>query len=456
MKNFTSVKTRITIWYTGIMLILITAVLVSVGTLSYRMSIDNTEKNVTARVSQIANKLNSMDKDVFGTVDNNEEFKNVSVYTENGKYISGQYNYDIAKIKFKDGILRRENIDGKEYIIYDVQTKQFGRPDRSNGHGGFWIRGAESVNSVILLGQSAFSVILVIIPLILLLAALGGYYITKKAFLPINNIIKTANDICIQGDISQRIEINPQLKPDELYNLSVTLNQMLDKIEKLIKQEKQFTSDASHELRTPISVILAQGEYLLDIAENKKEKELAENIVTKANQLKKLVSRLLLLARIDQNRQKFNKERVDLGVLIDIAANNMKEIAAKKDIIILTNASDSILIYADEALLLSVLTNLISNGIKYGKPHGNVIISAAKLANSAEITITDNGIGIAPEHIDKIWGRFYRVDNARSNENGSNGLGLSMVKSIVELHGGKIFVKSVPNEGTEFRIVLYD
>lgn len=456
MKNFTSVKTRITIWYTGIMLILITAVLASVGTLSYRMSIDNTEKNVTARVSQIANKLNSMDKDVFGTVDNNEEFKNVSVYTENGKYISGQYNYDIAKIKFKDGILRRENIDGKEYIIYDVQTKQFGRPDRSNGHGGFWIRGAESVNSVILLGQSAFSVILVIIPLILLLAALGGYYITKKAFLPINNIIKTANDICIQGDISQRIEINPQLKPDELYNLSVTLNQMLDKIEKLIKQEKQFTSDASHELRTPISVILAQGEYLLDIAENKKEKELAENIVTKANQLKKLVSRLLLLARIDQNRQKFNKERVDLGVLIDIAANNMKEIAAKKDIIILTNASDSILIYADEALLLSVLTNLISNGIKYGKPHGNVIISAAKLANSAEITITDNGIGIAPEHIDKIWGRFYRVDNARSNENGSNGLGLSMVKSIVELHGGKIFVKSVPNEGTEFRIVLYD
>ena len=125
--------------------------------------------------------------------------------------------------------------------------------------------------------------------------------------MPVNSIIKTANDISLQNDLTRRIEIREDAKDDELLKLSVTLNKMLDKIESLIMQEKQFTSDASHELRTPISVILAQGEYLLDISENDKEKELAENIVTKSKQISKLVSRLFLLARIDQKRQQFKR-----------------------------------------------------------------------------------------------------------------------------------------------------
>ena len=107
-----------------------------------------------------------------------------------------------------------------------------------------------------------------------------------------------------------------------------------EQIENLIKQEKQFTSDASHELRTPISVILAQGEYLLDIAKDEKEKELAQTIVDKSKQVSKLVSRLLLLARIDQNRQKFNKEKVDLGVLVDIAVESVKDMAEQKKIMV--------------------------------------------------------------------------------------------------------------------------
>lgn len=276
----------------------------------------------------------------------------------------------------------------------------------------------------------------------------------KKAFLPINNIIKTANEISSQNDVKKRIEINPEAKQDELHNLSVTLNHMLDKIENLINQEKQFTSDASHELRTPISVILAQGEYLLDIADNDKEKELAKNIVDKANQVSKLVSRLLLLARIDQDRQKFKKEKVDVGLLVDIAIDSVKELAEEKNIEILTNIPEDIMVRADEALLLSAVTNLISNGIKYGKERGRVVISASKLTGGIKIIVADNGIGIKKEHLDKIWGRFYRIDDVRNDEYGSNGLGLSVVKSIVRLHGGEITVKSEPGKGTEFTILL--
>lgn len=449
MKKTASVKTRITIWYTTLMFILIAVVLALVGTLSYRLSLDNVEKNVVLQVTQVSEKLANRQRKVFESVDNDEEFKNVSIYSVDKTYIAGQYIFDVANIDFREGGARREKVDGKEYIVYDVLKHS--TPGEKNG---FWIRGVESVNSTMFLGRSAIIVALIIIPLILLLTALGGYYITEKAFNPIKNITDTANKIAAENDIKQRIAVNPASNHDELFHLSVTLNNMLDKIENLIVQEKQFTSDASHELRTPISVILAEGEYLFDIAENDKEKELAGNIVTKAKQISKLVSRLLLLARIDQNRQKINKEAVDLGVLVDIAVDELHESAAQKNILLITNVSDNLIVNADEPLLLSVLTNLISNGIKYGKESGHVIISAMRCQSHTEITVSDNGIGIAKEHLDKIWGRFYRIDDVRNDEYGSSGLGLAMVKSIIMLHGGEITVSSEPGKGSEFKIIL--
>lgn len=449
MKKPTSIKTRITIWYTTLMFVLVLVVLSLVGGLSYQLSIDSVEKDVILQVTQVRESLSKRQPGVFEIVESKEEFKNVSIYGMDGKYLVGQYNYDVVNIPFEEGIPRKESLDGKEYIVYDART-----PGPPGMRGGFWIRGVESVNSTMLLGRSAIVIMLILIPLILLLTALGGYYITKRAFRPINNIAKTANDITTQKDITRRIEIEPDSKEDELYHLSATLNKMLDKIENLIKQEKQFTSDASHELRTPISVILAQGEYLLDIAKDEKEKELAQTIVDKSKQISKLVSRLLLLARIDQNRQKFNKEKVDLGVIVDVAIDSMKELASQKDILLFANVPEGTIVDADESLILSAITNLISNGIKYGNESGYVSVSASKIGDKTEVIVADNGVGISEEHIDKIWTRFYRVDDVRNDEYGSSGLGLSMVKSIIELHGGKITVKSELGQGTEFRIIL--
>lgn len=449
MKKPTSIKTRITIWYTTLMFVLVLVVLFLVGGLSYQLSIDSVEKDVILQVTQVTEKLSKRQPGVFEIVENKEEFKNVSIYKIDGKYLVGQYNYDVVNIPFEEGIPRRENIDGKDYIVYDTRT-----PGPPGMRGGFWIRGVESVNSTMLLGRSAILIMLILIPLILFFTALGGYYITKRAFRPVNNIVKTANDISHQKDITRRIEISPDSKEDELHHLSVTLNKMLDKIENLIKQEKQFTSDASHELRTPISVILAQGEYLLDIAKDEKEKELAQTIVDKSKQVSKLVSRLLLLARIDQNRQKFNKEKVDLGVIVDVAIDSMKELASQKEILLFSNVVEGTIVDADESLLLSAITNLISNGIKYGKGSGHLSVSASNIGERTEIIVADNGVGISEEHIDKIWKRFYRVDDVRNDEYGSSGLGLAMVKSIIELHGGEISVKSEIGKGTEFRIVL--
>lgn len=433
------------------MFVLIAIVLSSVGTLSYQLSIDNLEKNVVLQVSQVSERFLHRHGNVFRTVDNDKDFKNVSIYNFDGEHIAGQYIYDVSNITFRDGPPRRETVDGKEYVVYDIR-----KPAPPEFGGGFWIRGAEPLNSTMFFGRSAFTAIIIIIPLILILTAIGGYLITKKAFSPINSIIRTADKICTENDVRQRIYISPAAKKDELYDLSVTLNTMLDKIENLIMQEKQFSSDASHELRTPISVILAQGEYLLDIASTDKEKELALDIVNKANQVSKLVSELLLLARIDQSRQKLNKEKLDLSVLIDITTENLTDMAKSKDIDIITNVEENTIVYADETLLLSALSNLASNAIKYSEENKLVVISAFKSGSTTKITVRDDGIGIPAEKLDKIWERFYRVDDVRNDEYGSSGLGLAMVKSIIELHGGEVFVTSELGKGTEFTIVLKD
>lgn len=451
MKKFTSVKTRITLWYTALMLILISVVLILTGTLSYRLSLNSIENDIILKVSKISEKVNARHSvEIFNDVNRNEYFKNVSVYLENGEYLVGQYQYDVSSVPFAPNKLRRETVSGEEYIIYDVF-----KPARPGDGQGYFIRGAESISYSRIFGRSAFVILLFVIPLILILTAFGGYYITKKAFMPINNIIKTANEIADRNDVKQRIEIPPNSRRDELHDLSLTLNRMLDRIENLIIQEKQFTSDASHELRTPISVILTQGEYLLDIANDEKEKELAESIVTKAKQVSSLVSHLLLLARIDQSRQKLSMETVDLCLLTDISSENLKILADRKNISIINKVPEGLTVMADEALLLSAVGNLLSNGIKYGKDFGEITVSAEKSESEVKISIADNGIGISPKHIDKIWDRFYRVDDARNDEYGSNGLGLSMVKSIISLHGGSITVQSQPNIGTRFEIILH-
>ena len=132
MKKITSIKTRITIWYTTLMFVLIVVVLSLVGGLSYQLSIDSVEKDVVLQVTQVTEKLSKRQPDVFEIVESKEEFKNVSIYEMNGKYIVGQYNYDVVNIPFEEGIPRRESIDGKDYIVYDTRTQ--GPPGR---HGGF-------------------------------------------------------------------------------------------------------------------------------------------------------------------------------------------------------------------------------------------------------------------------------------------------------------------------------
>lgn len=168
-----------------------------------------------------------------------------------------------------------------------------------------------------------------------------------------------------------------------------------------------------------------------------------------------LISQLLILSRADSGRQELHYEPMNISELAEIVADEQREFAAVKNISIETDIQPDLLIRADETMILRLLINLLSNSIAYGKENGRTLLSLK--AQEAEIlgVVSDNGIGIPEEHLDKIWNRFYQVDPSRSrNQNGSSGLGLSMVRWIVEAHGGTIQVESVLGEGTSFTFRL--
>ena len=162
----------------------------------------------------------------------------------------------------------------------------------------------------------------------------------------------------------------------------------------------------------------------------------------------------MTLARIGSNSLILYKEKVDLHLIADIVTQNMKESADKKHIDLITRVDGEPMIYADEALITSAISNLVSNSIKYGKESEYVLISVSEIGGNVEIAVKDNGKGIAGEQLEKIWMRFYRVDNVRNNEYEICGLGLALVKSIAEMHGGRTDVKSVLGEGSEFKITF--
>ena len=290
-------------------------------------------------------------------------------------------------------------------------------------------------------------------PFFLILSAIGGYIITKNAFTPIKKIRKIAEEINEGNDLSQRIDLGKG--DDELHTLANTFDVMFDRLQTSFENEVQFTSDVSHELRTPITVILTQSEYGKNHIKSVEEAQRSFKIIEKEGQkMSKLVSQLLTLARMERGKQKLNLENINLSELLEMTVETQICAAEAKNIKFVTKIVPEIYAKIDEMMIIRVFTNLISNAISYGKQNGTVIVELFLDENKNKIIsrISDDGIGIPKNELDKIWLRFYQVDPSKSGDN--SGLGLSMVKKIIELHNGEIFVESEFGLGTTFTVIL--
>lgn len=281
-------------------------------------------------------------------------------------------------------------------------------------------------------------------------AIITGYTIIRKTLKPISSITETAKEIS-GSDISKRLEITGP--DDELTDLANTFNSMLDRLDKAFQRQRQFVSDASHELRTPISVIQGYANLLDRWGKEEKEvrDEAIEAVKKEAKNMKSLVEGLLFLARSDDNRITINKIEFYTDDLMTEILQETEMIADK--INIQSKRMDRVLLHADRELIKQMLRIFIDNSIKYTPTAGEIELNVIVDQNMINFFIKDTGIGIPQEDIPHIFERFYRVDKSRSDKKGT-GLGLSIAQWIIKQHGGEVNVISSPGEGTVVEVSI--
>ena len=287
----------------------------------------------------------------------------------------------------------------------------------------------------------------------LILALIVGYIVSNKILQPIRNVTNTAKSIEAHN-MDERLELGKT--QDEVTELADTFNHMLDRLQNSFKQQQQFVSDASHELRTPVTVILGYSDML--VRWGKEDEELLDeginSIQTEANNMHKLIEDLLFLARADQNKQMLIKAPTELSAIIDFVAEKMK-LKENQTIDILINDIGEI--FADKDAIERMLTIFVDNGIKYSGEDGKVRIYSRRAGKCMKVLIEDNGFGIPIEHQDRVFERFYKVDSSRTKlaeGMNSSGLGLSIAKWIADQHDIKIDLESEVDKGTKITLTI--
>lgn len=450
LNNKFSIRSRIALWYLismGFIVIIYSGLFFYITNNIVRKS---TYTYLKERVNKSFSSIRYIQEDKELEIDDNLQTLNgsiqLSIFNNQKEFIYGNspLNFKFDDTLSDNGKVRILKHKNQRWYLYE--EKYFYK-----GYGDLWVRGVVESSVLEYTIEAIFFITLVGLPILLIFITIGGYIFSKQLFKPISKITEIAQEINDGDDLTKRINLGNG--KDEIYNLANTFDNMFDKLQKSFENEVQFTSDVSHELRTPISVIMTQSEYGKDIEMTPEEAKHTFNIIFKeSKKMSQLVSQLLTLVRIDKGHLKLNLENIDIGELLEISLETQQINANKKNINFITNIEENIFTFIDEIMILRAFNNIISNAIFYGKENGFLKISLKKENNKIFITFEDNGIGISKENLDKIWIRFFQADYSRTTDN--SGLGLPMVKGIIEAHNGNISVTSELGKGTTFSIIL--
>jgi two-component system OmpR family sensor kinase len=286
---------------------------------------------------------------------------------------------------------------------------------------------------------------------VLLVAAAAIYFVTRRYFRPMSQMVTTAEQISA-NKLDKRLLLPAHA--DEVTRLGKALNDMMDRLESAFKSQRQFVTDASHELRTPITVIIGDLEYLRSQIDREDLRASIDDALSELDRLTRLVEQLLTLARIDAGKLVLERKRIRLDEILVDCVKLLRKEALKANVRVDVHVETVMEMHGDEVRLKSVILNLLENAIKYSESGGAV---AARLRESpagfAELTVSDSGPGVTDADLPKIFDRFYRGANSRAAGGGS-GLGLAIAKEIVELHGGGIHAMANPEGGSLFKVQL--
>ena len=283
------------------------------------------------------------------------------------------------------------------------------------------------------------------------MAIFGGWFVAGRALAPIKRISRTARAMS-EGDLNARIVV--EQTDSELEQVASTLNDAFDRLRLAVEQERRFIADASHELRTPISVMRAETEWALDRDRSLPQYKEALTVGRRAAlRMQDIVERLLALVRADVGAELQEPAPVAIHTLIGDVVAWLAPMAQERGVR-LSLSGEPLTVNGDAEQLREALNNVIANAILYNKPGGSVTISTRESSGKASIEVVDTGIGIPAEAVPRVFDRFFRVDKARSRAMGGSGLGLSIARTIFIAHGGDITCTSEPGVGSMFVISL--
>lgn len=300
--------------------------------------------------------------------------------------------------------------------------------------------------------ESLFNVIMIVNVFAVLLVGLGAYYIIGKFLYPVKLINDKAKEIS-SSKLDERIEV--QNEQDEMGQLTITLNNLLERLSRSFESQRSFMADAAHELKTPLAVLRTHWENELNNPKlNNEFKERLAQDVEQIGRLNQLINKLLFLSQTEDVYEKLELTSIQLDEFLRDIINDTRILADLKKQTIDAIELDPVTIRADRNQLYQLFFNLIDNAIKYTPEKGKIWIALRTLKNDVQIKIKDNGQGIDQDKLDKIFERFYRVDQDRSRKTGGSGLGLAICKLVVNAHKGTITVESKIKKGTTFIINL--
>lgn len=458
-----SIRFKITFWFTMALILVMSLtyfITFSVSNQTIQKTIrDGLIETVEHNVDEIEFYQSIEGIDLSGDVDYFLEYENgyleidddfldavngvyTALYRIDGVFLYGENPIagETENYPFADSQVQKIKADGTVYYLFDRELT-------ADGLEGLWLRGVVSEEQGAAQMSSIVRLSLILTPALVIAASIGGYLIARRMLRPIQKISETARQIGRENNLKKRIELGEG--NDELHQLADSFNDMFEKLERAFEAERQFTSDASHELRTPVSVIAAQCELSLEKTRSPEEYEEALRVIWRqSRKMTRLINEMLDFTRLEVNPDRYKKEPLNLSEIVKSVCDDMALIK-EKEITMQYRVEEGVSLYGNRDLLARLLTNLISNAYRYGRENGHITVCLKRNNDEAVyLTVQDDGIGIAKEEQQKIFQRFYQADASRTGS--GMGLGLSMALEIARFHGGTITVESIQGEGSNF------
>ena len=441
-----SAKFRLTLWLTLMVLLLAALVIAYVLLVNHTAALDDPEQRLVHEVAQNAARV-EFDNGRFDWEDLETCRRGVycAYYDREGALLLAALpeGVDPWALPFQGNVIRTVRLGGEDYYLYDQYVDM--------AVAGLWIRGLVSTTDDSGLMHTITVLTVTLLPILLILAMGGGWFIAWDTFRPMERILSMANSISDGDDLTARIDL--KRGSSEMLRLSQAFDRMFERLERSFNAERQFASDASHELRTPITVILAACDRARRKAQTPADySEALSTVEEQAHHMSELVQQLLGLTRMQHGTDRYPMREADLSSFVASCCEEFVPRQARS-ITLTTEIRPGVRARYNPALFSRVVQNLLQNAYAYGREGGQIRVSLSEEGGLAVLRVADDGIGIAPEDLEKVWQRFWQADASHSDE-GSSGLGLAMVREIAEFHGGRAAVESRPGEGSVFTVTI--